>query len=114
MLSSDSIGGSWRTGAKPASGSPPTRRVGLSAVASSGCAASSADELGHQAVELAVGDLRPAEGVVEALVALDLAAQLRGAARRVASQARGSGCGPGLETWPAPWPILPTSCSSAP
>ena len=50
-------------------------------------------ELAHQPVELAIPDLRPAEGVIEPLVALDLAAQLRGAARRVASQARGSGCG---------------------
>ncbi len=87
MLSSDIIGGSWRTGAKPASGSPPTRRVGLSAVASSGALCLERHELGHQPVELAVRDLRPAEGVVEPLVAPDLAAQLRGAARRVASTA---------------------------
>jgi len=41
-LASDSIGTAWRISANFEDGRPPTRRVGESGVASSGCAASSA------------------------------------------------------------------------
>ena len=68
---------------KPSRGLPPTRCVGESGVASSGCSASSSCKPAHQRVVFGVGDFGLVENVVEMLVAAKLFAELLDFARGI-------------------------------
>ena len=61
---------------KPSRGLPPTRCVGESGVASSGCCVFQLLQLAHQRVVFGVGDFRLVENVVQMLVAAQLFAEL--------------------------------------
>ena len=69
------MGGLWRTCLKAERGAPPTRRVGESGVAHSGCSLQRL-EFAVERVVVGVADLGARLDVVEAVVAADLGAEM--------------------------------------
>ena len=78
-LASDSIGPRAAPSRTSPDGAAPTRCVGESAVASSGCSRFQRLEFAHQPVVLGVGDRRIVEHVVAVVGVVDQATQFGGA-----------------------------------